>query len=353
MFDSPADAAKALQAYFDPPRIEIITKALVPAMVLTPVADGRVVVGGARLGGTPDVPSGFLWPRPPVPDDPEAIAKRGNADAGRSMREHMALNLPYAFVAQIDLAEAAQLGDVSKPLPSEGRLLFFYDFAIGPWETGTRPAHVIWDTSPAKDLAPLARPDDLVRAFEKERNAFAAIRKEFPDPSDTGKHDEGNVYGAPARAVTLRKTYRLPHTSSLEIDALPPELATSARGQSDADDDFESAYEEALEAHHDGYPSEAWRRQQLLGSPMPEQSDPRYDAVVVSEFGKQHLSRDEWATHRDEIMRKAKDWVLLLQVDIGDWTQARFVEGTVYFVIRRDDLERRRFETVVAVYQQT
>lgn len=33
--------------------------------------------------------------------------------------------------------------------------------------------------------------------------------------------------------------------------------------------------------------------------------------------------------------------------------QARFVEGTVYFMIRREDLAARRFETVVAVYQQT
>jgi hypothetical protein len=33
--------------------------------------------------------------------------------------------------------------------------------------------------------------------------------------------------------------------------------------------------------------------------------------------------------------------------------QAKFVEGTVYFLIRRSDLEQRRFDRVVAVYQQT
>lgn len=50
---------------------------------------------------------------------------------------------------------------------------------------------------------------------------------------------------------------------------------------------------------------------------------------------------------------RARDWMLLLQVDIGDWMQARFVGGTVYILIRRDHLEHRRFDEVVAVHQQT
>ena len=86
---------------------------------------------------------------------------------------------------------------------------------------------------------------------------------------------------------------------------------------------------------------------------MPKQDAPRFDAVVVSEWGKQHLSREEWQEHREDVFRKAHEWVLLLQIDIGDWMQARFVEGTVYFVIRRDHLEKEKFDEVVAVYQQT
>lgn len=354
MFDSPAEAADALQAYFTAPRIEVVVKALVPAIVLHPVSGGAARPGGTRLGGTPDVPAGFAWPRPPAPADPEEIARRGNEDAARSMREHMARGLPYAFVAQIDLAEAAALGPVASPLPSEGRLLFFYDNAVGPWETGARPARVIWDTAPAKDLAPLAMPEDLAAAAERERADIAKIHAEF-DPEGKEARSEGTIYGAPARAMALRRTLRLPHPAALEVGALPADLAASVRGRRDDTEaeEFSSAYEEALEAHHDSYPREAWRRQQVLGSPMPEQNDPRYGAVAVSDFGKQFLSRDDWRANEADITRKAGDWLLLLQVDLGDWMQARFVEGTVYFVIRRDDLAQRRFEKVVAVYQQT
>jgi len=352
MFDSPVDAANALLDYLDRPHVEIVVKALVPAMIFHP-SPGKIVIGGTRLGGTPDGPDGFVWPRPATPENPEEIAKRGNEDVAKEMRAHMALGLPFAFIAQIDLAEAARLGPVASPLPSEGRLLFFYDLSIGPWDTGTRVAKVIWERSPADQLHPLAMPDDLVEAANREARERAAIAAEFGDDKDEGT-DGGTNYGAPARAMTLQAAWRLPNPHSLEIDALP-DLASVAKGETSDPDlqEFYAAYEEALEAHGDLYPAEAWQRQQLLGNPLPEQDDPRYDAVVVSEWGKQHLTREEWQDHRDDIFRKARDWVLLLQIDIGNWMQARFVEGTVYFVIRRDHLEQRRFDEVVAVYQQT
>lgn len=350
MFDSPAEATQALQAYFDTPRIEIIVKNLVLAVVLVPDTGAKTALGGTRLGGTPDAPAGFVWPRPPAPENPEEIAKRGNEDAAREMREHLALGLPYAFIAQIDLKEASRIAGAASGLPSEGRLLFFYDHAIGPWETGTRPARVIWDPSPAKDLTTIAMPHDLATAAAKdraERDAIAAKYPDLEDEADKGK-EKGTVYGAPSRAMTLQRTFRLPHPASLEMEPL-----RSQRGDEEEAEEFDSSYEEALEAHHDGYSREAWRRNQLLGSPQPEQDDPRYDAVVVSEFGKQHLSREEWAAHRDDIARNVREWALLFQLDVGDWMQERFVEGTVYFVIRKDDLAGRRFERVVAVYQQT
>ncbi len=353
MFDSPVDAANALLDYFDQPRVEIIAEALVPAMIFHPSPE-KIAVGGTRLGGAPDVPEGFVWPRPATPEDPEDIAKRGNEDAATEMRAHMTLGLPYAFVAQVDLAKAAELGTVASDLPSDGRLLFFYDFSIGPWDTGTRVARVIWERSPVDQLHSLAMPEDLVEAGDREARERAEIAAEFGDDEDEAA-DRGTNYGAPARAMTLQATWRLPNPHSLEIDALP-DFAAVAKGEASDDPDlqeFYAAYEEALEAYGDQYPAEAWQRQQLLGSPLPEQDDPRYDAVVVSEWGKQHLSREEWQEHRDDIFRMARDWVLLLQIDVGDWMQARFVEGTVYFVIRRNHLEQRKFDEVVAVYQQT
>lgn len=353
MFDSPQAAGEALLTWFDQPRIEIIVEALVPAIVLHPSA-GRIVIGGSQLGGTPHVAADFEWPRPLKPDDPEEIAKRGNEDAAQEMRDHMAKDLPYAFMAQIDLAEAAKLGTVAAPLPAEGRLLFFYDIAVGPWDTGMRAAKVIWDRTPIDRLAVLPVPDDLAAAQAKALEEARALQAEFGTPGETSSGEQGTNYGAPARAVSLEATYRLPNPATLEFDRLG-DLARAARGEpaGKEGEDMLAAYEEALQANHDQYPEDGWRRQQLLGSPMPEQDDPRLDAVVVSEFGKQHLSREEWGKHRAAIFEKARDWTLLLQIDLADWMQAPFVEGTVFFVIRRDDLDNRRFDKVIAVYQQT
>jgi hypothetical protein len=41
------------------------------------------------------------------------------------------------------------------------------------------------------------------------------------------------------------------------------------------------------------------------------------------------------------------------EIDFNDHLRQRFVEGTVYLLIRRGDLAAGAFDKVVAVYQQT
>ena len=69
-------------------------------------------LGRSRLGGSPDLPPGFVWP----------------TWSGREL----------GFLGQIDLGEVAAV-DAGNPLPREGLLLFFYDVAAGP--SGLSPAH--------------------------------------------------------------------------------------------------------------------------------------------------------------------------------------------------------------------
>ncbi|SCZ26433.1 DUF1963 domain-containing protein [Afifella marina] len=341
MFDGLAEATSALANWFDPPRLERVVEALAPAIVFKPADAGTRRVGGTHIGGVPDVPEAFVWPRPPMPSDPQEIAARANADMGREMRAHMERGLPYAFIAQMDLQEAEALGEVAEILPPEGRLLFFYDHVTGPWDTGTRAARVIWDTSPTSNLSQARMPFDLAEAAQAELDALADIR-----------HDdaEGTVYAAPQREMKLAATWRLPHPASLDAEGLP-ELRWDASG--DESERFREDYEAALVEYHDMYTEEHWRRQQLLGSPEPEQDDPRLDAAVVSEFAVQHLPPELWRENLPRIKAEAETWTLLLQLDVADWMQARFTEGTVYFLIRRSDLKKRRFDEVVAVYQQT
>jgi uncharacterized protein YwqG len=79
---------------------------------LTRGAPGGDEVGRSRLGGSPDVPRGFVWP----------------ARDGREL----------GFLGQVDLEQLVAV-DPGVPLPREGLLLFFYDLAERP--SGLAPSH--------------------------------------------------------------------------------------------------------------------------------------------------------------------------------------------------------------------
>lgn len=352
MFDSLADATRELRDFFDDDHLERVLQALVPTISLRPSTVPDRGIGSTRLGGVPDLPVGAQWPRPPVPLDAEAIASRGNEHAAAEMRAHLQAGLPYAFIAQIDLDEAHALGPAAADLPDRGRLLFFYDLSIGPWESGTRPACVIWDDSPRDRLQPLPMPTDLAAAAEKERHEREAILVQFKKPIPA--EPLGTNYGAPAKSISLHLVLCTPDTASLEMGAMS-ELRDYYSGQRvDAEAaELAEAYSEMREALGGAFPSPGWKRHQVLGSPLPEQDDPRYQAVIVTEFGVEFLDRQEWKRQRDRIEQLAHDWRLLLQVDLADWSGDGLTEGTVYFLIRARDLSDRRFDRVVAVYQQT
>jgi len=353
MFDSAEVAKQAMQEFFEPHQVAQVVQALVPALAIEPLPGQAAKPGASRLGGTPDLPTGSAWPVPPAPPDAEAIASRGNASAGAEMRDHLARNLPYAFIGQIDLEEAHAQGAVAQALPPHGRLLFFYDLAVGPWETGERVARVIWDQSPRESLRPAALPPALREAHEAERRERDAILLKYKQPLPQG--ESGTNYLAPPRAVALHAAVGVPDPAALEMAAIPAldDHYHGRDGVGDAGEAFAEAYEEMREELAQSYPAPGWKRHQLLGSPTPEQDDPRYSAVVVAEYGKEFLDRETWQRERGHIMRAARDWRLLLQLDLADWSGDALGEGTVYFVIRNADLAARRFDRVMAVYQQT
>ncbi|TSD87124.1 DUF1963 domain-containing protein [Mycobacterium sp. KBS0706] len=355
MFDTPADAQLSLQDHFSRPQVEIIVEALVPAIAFVPILDGDGRIGGTRIGGTPDLPLGLEWPKQIAPANADEIAARGSPDAAKEVRAHFALQLPYTFVAQIDLAEAAMLGPAAESLPSDGRLLFFYDLISGPYDSGTQAARVIWDHSPRDGLHRQAMPLALDAAAGRYREEAAAVNARYGlEPTDPGKI--ATPYAAPGRAMKLELTYRLPAPATLDRGS---RLATLYQpfepNPSPSVERFRSLYNDALSIFvtHAPNAQDTAYRQQLLGSPDPEQDDPRYDAVKVTDFGVQFFSREVWAAKRDEIFEKATQWQLLLQIDLRDFMQERLSEGSIYFLIRRDDLLQCRFDRVVAVYQQT
>ena len=77
-------------------------------------AEVPLAVGVSKIGGCPDVPENFVWPR---------VKQAGFMDM--QGRENMLR--PLAFMAQFNLSETTDL-DKENLLPKSGHLLFFYDY---------------------------------------------------------------------------------------------------------------------------------------------------------------------------------------------------------------------------------
>jgi len=344
MFASIDAARDALAEVFAPEIVEIFLAALSPAMIFAPLpGDAPQRLGATRIGGTPDMPPSLDWPVRLPPPNVAEIAARGGAAHGEHLRKHLERALPFEFVAQIDLVEAARLGPVAEALPREGRLLLFYEGSTAPWNGGAESCRVLWDRAPAEILETKPRPAELAElgaAQVADYNETARQRGWKPMTL------EKTLYWGPARPMRLEARLQLPDDFSVE-----------AQGNAALAALFED--EEIVDAYREMLSERAWdkgaerSRQQLLGAPTPEQDDPRYDAVVVTEYRVQHLPHDEWKAAWPSIAQKARDWRLLLQLDMSDYLQMRYAEGTVYFLIRHEDLAARAFENVVAIYQQT
>lgn len=287
MFDSLEQARKAAAEFIAEEHLDEAMKVLRPGIGLRPAErDSSSAVGGSRLGGEPDLPAGIEWPRP---------------ESGA---------LPYAFICQIDCAEAHALGELAADLPANGRILVFYDVQLGEDGDAARAAHVLWDDTSADQLHTATMPDDLAEAAEHGTGGSSGY------PAD--------CYHSPARPMTLFRGVTPPGQDDPVLDAFM---------ESPVSDGWEDEFGE-FAGECGVFVTPEWRHHQLLGTPQPEQYDPRIGM---------DLQPDDEVSH----------WRLLLQLSLSNWQAEEFGEGSVYFLIRSDDLAHRRFDRVQAVYQQT
>lgn len=357
MFDTPDIARHHLAEQFRPAQIDMLVGALEPSIQFIPAGKGAVTPGGSRIGGTPDLPGAMAWPVPDYPANIAEITSRGSAEANEELKQHVALGLPYAFFAQVNLPEAKALGQVASHLPDDGRLLFFYDLVAGAYDTGVWTVRVIWDRTPVNKLEPRALPPALQNASQERRASDEAfdkqMRKEYGDDAVQRAPDAGTPYDGPARAMRLTTTLRPPAKEAIEVNRYPILKAELTKARVNYEEAFSDHYGELFSKRFDSYygPANRGNRNQLLGTPLPEQSDPRHDAVVAADKDGRFAS-DAGQKHAADSDARAHDWTLLLQIDVADWMQDDG-EGTVYFLIRADDLMNRRFDRVIGVYQQT
>jgi uncharacterized protein YwqG len=247
--------------------------------------------GFSKLGGVPDVPSGFAWPVTP--------------------------GSPMAFLAQIDLAEASR-HDRDGLLPRSGRLWFFYDYVASPW--GFDPAH----RNGWKVL------------FDATGGAVAPAR--VPGPT-LGEDSDDEVF--PERPVGFEHVMTYPDLESWE-------------GHEELDDDAREGLDEASEQLSEllGEDEES-ERHQLLGHAMPVQGPMELECQLTSNGiytgGGELKPQDE---KRAEVLAAgASDWTLLLQLDSDEALWMWGDCGRLFFWIRKQDLARKDFSNVWVVLQ--
>jgi Domain of unknown function (DUF1963) len=384
LFLSEADARQVMRDYcrrgVDHPmtakQVDFLLSRLTPQIWTADRRDGVGGPGETRLGGAPDLSRGSAWPIRPVPADADKKAQQWKEHHGWAARQ-ITQKVPFEFIAQIDLIEAARHSVHSQGLPTSGRLLFFWDGAAGILESGAHTCLVIHDETPVAHLARLPIPDkfaemeawwrdaNLGTTFDQEGTIrmleaaglteAAQIIKDMPKPGQQPDPNLKKPFVYPARAMKLEPLWVLPRQNALELKQ-DKELTAFADG-----DETREHY--SLLTGNDVGPftsdrsnmrrTQNWltleaRRTRLMGPAHPVQDDPRYSVLSETE-----LPPYPWnSANIAEAARKAEAWQTLLQVSVADLAQLQ-TEGTVYFMIRKDDLAKRDFSQVVASYQQT
>lgn len=274
--------------------------------------------GASRLGGRPDLPSTIAWPvRASYPNGKvlaDTLARRGP-----ELTDAFLTPMPLDFVGQLDLKEVARAEILEDCLPDSGRLLFFWDTTCGPWVDSMQSCHVLWDTSPKAVLAPR-------------------------DPPAPGLA----IKSYPTKPIAFRPVWSLPDRLLLKELVEDEDLRAALE-----DEDYDGAWDDIMDR---GTTQLASGREvlphRLCGWPMPEQWDPRFTAVASARGVASLFERQPTEDERAQCTREMHTWTLLLQVGLSDIWQ-EYAEGTVYFVMRQEDLEARNFDRVHAVYQQT
>ncbi|HLL06951.1 MAG TPA: YwqG family protein [Myxococcaceae bacterium] len=247
---------------------------------------------GCRYGGLPLVPAGTHWPRSP----------EGSLH----------------FLGQLDFAElTACRGEALPELPREGLLAFFYDVENQPWgrQPGDRAFWKLVYVPPGVEPVPLQPPDDL-------REAARPILT----PS--------RLIPSLGRCLPGWWDQRAPVEPGFWNDEQAEDLGE-------------------LQRRLVGGESVDWAVDQVRGHPAWIQDDARLEVHLVS----QGLDLDDTQrepAEMEQLKRAAASWNLLWQVAFDEQQGFEWgSSGTVYLLIRDEDLRACRFERAWLVLQCT
>lgn len=263
-----------------------------PAVQITtqPLLDDRLIpVGASKFGGSPDVPSGFMWP--------EWNGK------------------PLTFLAQFRLSDVAQY-DPEHALPSSGMLYFFYEIDEQPW--GYDPAH-------EGGAVVLFHPDEMDTFYR------------YLHPRAAG--DLLDIEPLPASTAHFSSQLMLPATERA-LNSLATQLSETEYERYDDDVLGEIISDRPDVWHH------------MLGYPDEIQNDMQLECQLVTNglyVGDSSGYRDR---RRRLLETGAADWRLLLQLDTDENIGVEWGDsGRLYFWIRNADLQACDFSQCWTILQ--
>ena len=259
-----------------------LREAATPAigMALDPASTPRSIAA-SRLGGHPDLPPGFTWP----------------TNKGR----------PLDFLLQINLKDLSGY-DSRHLFPQSGLLTFLYDLDDQPWG---------YD------------PSDL--------KGFRVVYT--PDPSNLKSHDIPNEdFALPRCSVHFHSMLTVPHFGSRAAETLLEAVQLT-------EEETDSYFELPTEIERLYAPSENAGNHHMLGHSANVQNDMQLEAQLVTNGLYCGDSTGYEDPRRKALEPGADDWILLLQLDSDENAGIMWGDcGMLYYWIRKDDLEQRRFE---------
>lgn len=297
-------------------------------------SEHRIAVGASKIGGHPDLPIGTPWPRRAFPFKDPALEPE---------------TIPFAFVAQINLAEVAAY-PAAQVLPPTGMLYFFIDavqdIGMNDPETG------FWHNNPTAWTV-LYQPRDEQTALKRAR---------FP----SGLDDEGRYR---AYAVEMAPEMTLPNCTLMygrEGGALADtagdyrdkpvlseaectaywHLQANLAGYTYQEDEDEEEYPDLHRMF--GYPD-------LVQNPMELECELESHGLSTSVLVTEQVNA-QIAARVANLAPQAAEWRLLLQVDTmsNDENDSEMLwgdAGKLYYWIRQQDLRRRDFSQVWCIVQ--
>ena len=256
--------------------------------------DAILPVCTSKIGGSPAVPDGFIWPRYLGVSFDDVIKER-----------------PLSFMAQFNLEELKAY-DTENLLPEKGMLSFFYEQITMPWgvDVEHHGSAKVYYFPTIDNLKPMDAPEDI---------------------------DEEAII--PELAITFEK-----HMSIPVFEDFPEDLTDMII---DWDDYDECREELGCMRDHLGEINKLLGYPDTIQNPMPEECEEMIEQVYPSEA--MTICVDE-----NGIVDKSKDWILLFQMGTLETKDMEYMFGDcghIYFWIRKHDLMNKNFDKIWLILQ--